>query len=189
VLAAALFWNGIVSVFVWQIVAAFRRGNPEWLMTVFMIPFVIIGLVLVFAAVAAAGVWVVSLLVGKVTVEVDDHPLAPGGRYQGHVAQRGPFRLTRVGVELACEEAATYQSGTTESTDKKVVAKHPAELPEPLPAAPLDFILDVPADAMHSFEAAKNEINWTVTVWGRVLGVLPYQRAFEVVVRPGGGDE
>lgn len=188
ILGVAAFWNGIVSVFVWQAVAAFRRGNPEWLMTVFLIPFVLIGLVLVFAVVVAAGAWVISLLVGTVTVEVDDHPFVPGGRYPGRVAQRGPFRLTKVGVELECEEAATYQSGTTESTAKKVVAKHPAELPEPLPAAPLDFTLAVPADAMHSFEARKNRIEWRVTVWGRVLGVLPFRRSFEVVIRPGAGD-
>ncbi len=188
VLGAAVFWNGIVSVFVWQAVQALLRGNPEWFLMVFLIPFVLIGLGLVFAAVLAAGVWVVSLLAGKVVVEVDDHPFSPGGRYRGHVAQVGPCRLTKVGVELACEEAATYMSGTTESTDRKVVAKQLAELPEPLPAAPLDFELVVPADAMHSFAAKKNKIDWKITVWGRVLGVLPYQRSFEVVVRPGAGD-
>lgn len=188
VLGAAAFWNGIVSVFVWQAVQGLLRGNPEWFLMVFLIPFVLIGLGLVLAAVLAAGVWVVSLLVGKVMVEMDDHPLAPGGCYRGHVAQVGPCRLTKVGVELACEEAATYMSGTTESTDKKVVAKQLAELPEPLPAAPLDFELVVPTDAMHSFVAKKNKINWKLTVWGRVFGVLPYQRSFEVVVRPGADD-
>ncbi|MBN9517706.1 hypothetical protein J0H58_04165 [bacterium] len=185
VLGAAAFWNGIVGVFVWQAVQGLRRGNPEWFLVVFLIPFVLVGLVLVAVAVAAAGVWVVSLLVGKVVVEVDAHPLVPGGRYRGHVAQGGPHRLTKVGVELACEEAATYTSGTTESTDKKVVATQLAELPEPLPAAPLDFEFVVPAGAMHSFAAEKNRITWKLTVWGRVLGVLPYQRSFEVVVRPG----
>lgn len=189
ILGVAVFWNGIVSVFVWQAAKGFQKGNPEWFLVVFLIPFVLVGLFLAFAFVFAAGYWVVSLLVGRVTVEVDVHPFAPGGRYRGQIAQVGPFRLTKVGVELACEEAATYQSGTTESTARKVVAKHAAELPEPLPAAPLDFTLVVPADAMHSFEAKKNEINWKVTVWGRVLGVLPYQRAFEVVVRPGAANE
>ncbi len=185
VLGVAAFWNGIVSVFLWQAAKGFAKGNPEWFLVLFLIPFVLIGLLLAFAAVFAAGAWAIAVLAGTVTVEVDEHPFVPGGRYRGHVAQTGLFRLAKVGVELACVEAATYQSGTTESTDKKAVAKQPAELAEPFPSAPLDFELVVPADAMHSFAAAKNAIAWNVTVWGRVLVVLPYSRSFQVVVRPG----
>jgi MFS family permease len=188
VLAAAAFWNGIVSVFVWQAVVAVRKGNPEWFLMCFLVPFVLVGLVLVVVGVIAAAVWLIALLTGKVTVEVDAHPFVPGGTYRGRVEQTGPCRLRKVGVALVCTEAATYQAGTTESTDRKEVSKELAELPEPLPAAPTDFTLTVPADAMHSFEARKNKVEWKVTVWGRVLGVLPYERGFEVVVRPGGGD-
>ena len=127
-------------------------------------------------------------MVGPLTVEVDAHPFAPGGRYAGHVRQGGLFRLSQVGVALVCTEAATYQAGTTESTDKREVSRHVAELPEPLPACPTDFAVAVPADAMHSFAAKKNAITWTLSVWGRVLGALPYSRSFQVVVRPGAED-
>ncbi len=40
----AAFWNGIVSVFLWQIVLSFRRGDPEWFLCLFMTPFVLVGL-------------------------------------------------------------------------------------------------------------------------------------------------
>ncbi|QDU23406.1 hypothetical protein ETAA1_54060 [Urbifossiella limnaea] len=173
--------------FVWQAVLAVQRGQPEWFLMVFLIPFVLIGLVLVVVGVVAAGAWVVAMLTGQVTVEVDAHPFEPGGTYHGRVAQLGPCRLRKVGVALVCTEAATYQAGTTQSTERCEAAKELAELPEPLPAAPTDFTLRVPAGAMHSFEAKKNSVTWKVTVWGRVLGVLPYGRGFEVVVRPGGG--
>ncbi|HYH63934.1 MAG TPA: hypothetical protein VD866_04480 [Urbifossiella sp.] len=188
VLAVALFWNGIVSVFVWQAVAAWLRGNPEWFLMVFLIPFVLIGLVLVFVGIVAAGAWLIAMLTGVVTVEVDAHPFEPGGTYRGRVAQTGLCRLRKVGVALVCTESATYQSGTTESTANCEAANELAELPEPLPAAPTDFTLTVPAGAMHSFAAKKNKVSWKVSVWGRVLGVLPYGRVFEVVVRPGDSD-
>lgn len=188
VLAVALFWNGIVSVFVWQAVAAFRGGNPDWFLMVFLIPFVLIGLVLVVVGVVAAGAWVIAMLTGRVTVEVDAHPFVPGGTYRGRVAQTGLCRLRQVGVALVCTESATYQAGTSESTAHCEAAKELAELPEPLPAAPTDFTLTVPAGAMHSFEAKKNKVTWKVSLWGRVLGVLPYGRVFEVVVRPGDSD-
>jgi MFS family permease len=188
VFAMAAFWNGIVSVFVWQVVQGFRNGRPEWFQVVFLIPFVLVGLALIVGFVAAVASWVISLLAGSVTVEVDDHPFRPGRTYSGHIAQTGLCRLMRVGVELTCEEAATYQAGTSESTDKKVVARHPAEPAEPNPATPLDFTVTVPADAMHSFDAAKNRIGWSVKVRGRVLGVLPYTRSYTVIVHPGDGD-
>ncbi|HOP98860.1 MAG TPA: DUF3592 domain-containing protein, partial [Verrucomicrobiota bacterium] len=40
----ALFWNGIVSVFLTQVVQSWRRGDPEWFLTLFMVPFVVVGL-------------------------------------------------------------------------------------------------------------------------------------------------
>jgi hypothetical protein len=188
VLAAAVFWNGIVAVFEWQAIQGVLKGQPEWFLIVFLIPFVLVGLLLVCLGVVAAAAWVIALLTGKVTVEVDAHPFVPGGTYRGRVAQTGLCRLRKVGVALVCTETATYQAGTTESTDRKEVAKELAELPEPLPAAPTEFTLTVPAGAMHSFQAKKNAVLWKVAVWGRVLGVLPYERGFEVMVHPGASD-
>src|SRR3989442_11965981 len=43
-LIAALFWNGIVSVFVVHLINGWRHGRGEWFLTVFMIPFVLVGL-------------------------------------------------------------------------------------------------------------------------------------------------
>ena len=44
-----LFWNGIVSVFVWQASKGWRTGNPDGCLTVFLIPFVLIGLLLIWS--------------------------------------------------------------------------------------------------------------------------------------------
>jgi hypothetical protein len=188
VLGFALFWNGIVSVFVGQAAAAAVRGKPEWFLMVFLIPFVLVGLVMIVVAGVMAVGWVVSLLTGKVVVEVDGHPFVPGGTYRGRVTQGGAVRVTRAAVELVCEESATYQAGTSESTATKEVAEVPAGPRDPDAVLPLDFAVTVPADAMHSFAAAKNKINWKLKVYGRVLGFLPYGGAFEVVVTPGAGD-
>ena len=37
----AVFWNGIVSVFVWQVIESWRSGHADWFLTLFMIPFVL----------------------------------------------------------------------------------------------------------------------------------------------------
>ena len=44
--AIALFWNGIVSVFVWQLVESWRSGGFDWFLALFLTPFVLIGLLL-----------------------------------------------------------------------------------------------------------------------------------------------
>ncbi|MGB0415075.1 MAG: DUF3592 domain-containing protein, partial [Coraliomargarita sp.] len=46
---AAIFWNGITSVFVVIAVKSHLDGNPEWFLTFFIIPFVLIGFALIFA--------------------------------------------------------------------------------------------------------------------------------------------
>src|SRR5262249_4297836 len=123
-------------------------------------------------------------LVGGVRVEVSDHPLRAGGRYVLLVEQSGPVRLARVGVELACEESATYSQGTGSVTSTKTGFTAPGLDPgrgwfggqEPVRLA-------VPAGVMHSFEAPHNCVGWLVLVRGRALG-LPYRRSFPVVILP-----
>jgi hypothetical protein len=46
----SLFWNGIVSVFVVHVIGMWRsgRGGEKWFLTVFLIPFVLVGIGMVF---------------------------------------------------------------------------------------------------------------------------------------------
>ena len=39
----AAIWNGIVSVFVWQAWKGWQGANPDWFLTIFLIPFVLVG--------------------------------------------------------------------------------------------------------------------------------------------------
>src|SRR5207247_2476955 len=120
----AVVWNGIVAVFVTQAVRAFAAGRPNWWMAAVLVPFVVVGLILVLLVGAAAYQWFVSLLAGRVGAEVSGHPLAPGGRYELQITQRGTFALDGVRADLVCEEAATFVAGTSSRTARKVVARH-----------------------------------------------------------------
>lgn len=46
-IAIALFWNGIVSVFVKDLYKSWVSGDVDWFTTLFMIPFILIGLALI----------------------------------------------------------------------------------------------------------------------------------------------
>jgi hypothetical protein len=186
----AAFWNGIVGVFVYQLFDQWNRGRGfQWLQALFLIPFVAVGLLLFLVVLAAAVKWLVSGLVGRVEVEVSAHPLAPGARVRFRVAQTGLFPVARVSVRLVCTETATYVAGTSKSTANREVALHDVSTPEANPDAgglPLDAEFTVPADAMHSFDAPNNKINWTVRVTGRVLGLLPFSDQYTFTMAPGG---
>jgi hypothetical protein len=188
-LAGAAFWNSIVGVFVYQVIDKWNRGVVvQWFEVLFLVPFVLVGVVLILGVVAAAFKWLLSLLVGTVEVELSAHPLAPGMRAQLHVAQSGPFPLGRVGVALVCAEEASYVAGTSKSTARQEVVNAPVADPRHSPeggAVPLAAEFTVPAGAMHSFDAPNNKIVWTVRVAGRVLGLFPYSDEFGVTVAPG----
>jgi hypothetical protein len=186
--AVACFWNGIVGVFVFQLARKWGQGGAfQWIEAAFLVPFVVIGLLMIGFAVAAGLKWIVAGLVGSVEVELSAHPLAPGREARVHVAQRGLFPLARVSVWLVCAEEATYVAGTSKSAAREEVAKHTVADPDQNPdggGLPLETAFTVPADAMHSFEAPNNKITWTLRVRGRVLG-LPFSDEYGVIVGPG----
>jgi len=188
-LGIALFWNGIVGVFLYQIFNKWNRGGViQWVEALFLSPFALIGLVLIGATLYAALNWFVMSLVGKVEVELSDHPLVVGSRVHLNIAQTGLVPLARVSVWLICTEEATYVAGTSKSTAKKEIAKHLIANPDENPSGggvPLAAEFTVPQDAMHSFDAPNNKLNWTVRVTGRVLGVLPYRDDYSVTIIPG----
>ncbi|MCE9568313.1 MAG: hypothetical protein K8U57_40450 [Planctomycetes bacterium] len=185
----AVIWNSVVSGFVLPILARWNRGQVvQWVEVLFLTPFVLIGLVLIGATLYAALNWIVSLLVGRVAVELSNHPIAIGATVRIQLAQYGLVPLARVKVRLICTEEATYVAGTSQSTAKREVVTKLISDPDEAPTGgglPLAAEFIVPPDAMHSFSAPNNKIKWTVCVTGRVLGLLPFRNDFNVTVSPG----
>ncbi len=183
-----LLWNAILSPFLVAVIDDWNRGRPvQWMAALFIIPFVLVGLGLIGATIFAGLNWFVSMLVGRVEVEISDHPITPGATIRIHLAQVGLFPLARVSVWLVCTEEATYVAGTNTSTAKKEIAKQSVATPDESPTEgrlPLAAEFAVSRDAMHSFDAPNNKINWTVRVTGRVLGLLPFRNDFGVTVSP-----
>ncbi len=188
-LTAALLWNGIVSVFLVIAVGGYLRGEPDWLLTLFVVPFVLAGIGLIVLFVRQV---LVTTGIGPTWVEISDHPLRPGGAYELFVSQPGRLKFNRLNVRLVCEEEATYRQGTNTRAESHVVHQQEVlrredfQLHRGLPFE-AQCALDVPAAAMHSFRAEHNEIRWKLVVEGEVAGWPEYRRAFPVIVHPTGG--
>jgi hypothetical protein len=168
------FWNGIVSVFLVQAI----NGDGGWCLRIFLIPFVVVGLVLIGVFLLSLVNFVSNLLVGKVQVEISKHPLIPGSRFEVVILQSGSFQLNVTVVQLRCVESATYTHGTTTSTDTKTIAEYTAEEHDGR------YRLSIPENVMHSFEARCNAIKWVVSLNGNVLGFLPFGETYAVLVKP-----
>jgi hypothetical protein len=184
----AIIWNSIVGVFVYQFLDRQNRGGAfQWIEALTLAPFVLIGIVLILGAILAGVKWLIAGLVGRVDVELSSHPLVPASKLQVSVTQTGTMPLAKVTVTLVCTEKAVYMAGTSKSVAEKVVAQHTLVDPDQSPdggALPLIAGFTVPADAMHSFDTPNNQINWTIRVSGRVLGVLPFSSNYSVTIAP-----
>jgi hypothetical protein len=178
----ALFWNGILCVFVFHIVRGHLRGEPEWILTIFIIPFVLIGLGLIGAILYG----VLAARNPRVMLTVSNDVLGPGGTLD--LTWDIPARAARIGklaIELIAEESATYTRGTDTVTDTRQVYRHTlAEATDPQLIAAGMASATVPGDVMHSFEAANNQVKWSIRVIGRIDRWPDVKDSYRLVILP-----
>jgi hypothetical protein len=178
----ALFWNGIVSVFVWQAWKGWQGGNPDWFLTIFLIPFVLVGLF----AFGLVGYTLLALANPRPRLT-----LTPGRPRLGatlHLEWRftgRAGRLANLRVILEGREEATYQRGTDTITEREVFAtfdlvntQNDWEMPRGTAEPP------IPADTMHSFQADANKIIWEIKVEGEIDRWPDVDENFPITIRP-----
>lgn len=186
---ACLLWNGIVAIFVVMAASSFAQGNPDWMLTLFVIPFVVAGIGLTVYLIRQI---LITTGVGPTRVEISAHPLAPGEPYDVFLSQAGRLAMNSLEVWLACDEKATYRQGTDTRTEIRRVyqdrcfVRSNFEIHQGLPFESRCSV-HVPEGAMHSFHSDHNEVSWKLVVKGSVAGWPDYEREFQIVVNPAGG--
>jgi len=181
ILIAAL-WNGIVSIFVSQAVAAARSGNPEWFLMIFLIPFVLVGLALI------VGIFYTILAAFNPRPKLTISPAAPrlGTRLRVNWSFRGEVsRIHQLRIVLEGHEKATYRRGTDTYTDREAFASidlvdSSAEWEIQNGSAEVE----IPEDTMHSFSSANNGVIWSLIVQGEIPRWPDVSETFEIEVRP-----
>jgi len=178
----ALFWNGIVSVFVFQAWKGWERGQTDWFLTLFLVPFVLVGLVMI----GAVGYLTLALANPRprLTLEKATARLGDELRLDWSFTGRAS-RIRHLGILLEGREEATYQRGTDTHTDSEVFATHTLvdtgndwEIPRGTAA------VRIPDDTMHSFAADNNKIVWEIKVAGEIDRWPDVSQNFPITVRP-----
>ena len=57
--------------------------------------------------------------VGPTQLEISDHPLLPGRRYDLYLSQAGRLTMNFLEIDIVCEEQATYHQGTDTRTERR----------------------------------------------------------------------
>ena len=178
----ALFWNGIVSIFVWQAWKTWQAGDPDWFLTIFMVPFVLVGL----AAFVAVGYMALALANPRPRITLSSGRTCLGDRLRIDWRFTGQScRLHHLRIFIEGREEATYRRGTDTYTDREVFATltlvdtaNDWEIPKG------SAEVTVPDDTMHSLNAPSNKIIWEIKVEGEIDRWPDVNQNFPIQIRP-----
>ena len=178
----ALFWNGIVSLFVYQAWKSWERGHPDWFLSVFLIPFVLIGL----TSFVFVGHFILALANPRPRLKVADGSPCIGDTLSidWHFTGRSS-RIDHLKIVIEGREEATYQRGTDTHTDTEVFATFTGvdtsndwEIPRGTAT------IQVPADTMHTFAGNSNKVVWEIKVTGEISRWPDISQNFPITIQP-----
>ncbi len=186
VIVFATLWNGVVSLFIFGvIVPSFKKGNPEWLVTIFMVPFAVIGLL----AISGVVYQLLALFNPRPHLTLADGHLTPGAEVTLSWRISGAAgRLRKLTIELEGEESARYRSGKNSRTDRHVF--HSAQVLSEDSLSRFgaqnrgETSLRIPKPTMPSFDAGHNQIEWRLKVRGDVPVWPDVSQDFPLTVFP-----
>ncbi len=178
----AVFWNGIVSIFVYQAWQGWKHNSPEYFLILFLIPFVLVGLGMIgsifyFSLAALNPVPTVILLADSVAL---GQTIRLRWQISGNVYKLEQFKLVFTG-----EEVATYRRGTTSYTDHNTFYR--AVVVDELDPGRMrqgESSLAVPRESMHSFAGDHNQVVWKITLHGDIPRWPDIKEEFEIQVHP-----
>lgn len=181
-LVFSLLWNGLLSVFVWQAWKGWHDGNPDWFLTIFLLPFVAVGL----GGVAGFGYFLLALANPRPLLSLQ--PAAPclGDtlRVEWCFSGRGS-RIRRLRIVLEGREEASYGRGTDTVTDRETFASFSLmDTANEWEIARGSASVRIPDDTMHSFEADNNSIAWALKVTGEIGRWPDVDETFPLTVEP-----
>lgn len=181
-----LAWNFGCVLFLTVIACSFLQTVADGLMLLYLAPFLLVG---VWLFIHTSTRIRNATAIGPTLVEVDEFPLLPGRTVRMFLSQRGEKRINWLNIVLICEEEAVFTHGTNTRREKQRVYQQLIFGEEGIDVTQeksfdVEIPLTIPHDAMHSFVAPRNQINWRILIQG-TAGCYPmFERSFPLVVYP-----
>ncbi len=182
IILAALFWNGLVSVFVWHMLEGWRDHRPDWFLTIFLIPFELVGIGLI----GAIGYQLLALFNPRPTIVITPGAVRLGDPFRLEWRMSGRAgAMERLRIYLEGREEATYRRGTNTATDKNVFKTiEITNLTSKLEFYSGEARVNIPRDSMHSFKSDNNKVVWAIHVRGDIPRWPDVKEEFPITVLP-----
>ncbi|MDB2686782.1 DUF3592 domain-containing protein [Mariniblastus sp.] len=179
----ALIWNGVIGFFIYLTAQGFNGFG--WFQVgafVFLIPFVLIGL-LTFSGFVAS---VMSIFNPTVGIALSRGAVPLGGTVDVAWQVEGRFeKIKKLTIHVEASQYATYQRGTDTTTDVEVFER--LLVTESTDISDVAFgssSVTIPIDSMHTFDAKRNQIKWQVSVHGEIPWSPDINENYEFRVTP-----
>ncbi|MCA9291512.1 MAG: hypothetical protein KDA25_10310 [Phycisphaerales bacterium] len=182
-----IIWNGVTGTFV---VISLSGGGKGGVLQIglgcFLVPFVLIGLAVIVGFLHT----LLGLTNPRPVLTVSRAGVRPGEPFTlaWSLGPRGQ-RVRRLAITIRGLESATYQRGTDTHTDEHVfheftVCDHRSDGAFRTTAWDDEAKVVIPAGMMHTFEAPRNAVRWTVSVAGEIPRWPDIDDAFVLTVLP-----
>jgi len=178
----AVFWNGITGVFVWFAAQSWIKGNPQYFLTLFITPFVLIGLGLL----GLVGYTFLNLFNPRVRMTVSNTSLTLGGTLNLQWQFTGAVgRLQNLKITLEGREEARYRRGTDNVVDKHVFIRIPVfETIDSRMIAQGSAQFTVPENLMHTWDGGNNKIIWELKLHGEIPRFPDVSEEYPMTILP-----
>jgi hypothetical protein len=177
-----LFWNGIVSVFVREVVQSVRAGASPWGFALFLTPFVLIGLV----GIGVSIYYFLALFNPRPVVTLTPAAVPLGGSTRVEWELLGnASRIDALVVTLEAREEAEYQRGTRTETARSTFLRLQVATGDRYGGVQRgSAVVRIPEDAMHSFASRHNKVVWVLKLHGAIAWWPDVNEEFPFEVRP-----
>ncbi len=179
----AVLWNGFVGVFLYLMWSGNRGvAGPDICFSLFMIPFALVGLVVIGAFIHQA----LALTNPTIEIALSSGAVAPGETLDIAWEMNGnTSRLLNLQIAIEGREQARYTRGTNTCTDKEVFCTIPVADTSDTSEMPFgERSVVIPAGAVPSLDAPNNKIIWSIRVKGDIPRWPDVSEDFEFRVKP-----
>jgi len=186
VLVFALFWNGIISVFLFQAWKGWQNNSPEVFLMIFLIPFVLIGL----GAVLAFFYTLLAAFNPRLLLLLSPALPRPGGtftldwEFHGSPGRLKHYTLTLEGLERIEYTTGSGKNSSTHVRESLFYQRKLLRNDTPSRMSENTLTVDLPADLPHSFKALNNQILWRIRLHGPIRFWPDLKQNFPLVVLP-----
>ncbi len=181
------FWNGIVSVFVGIAWTAWKKGQPETFLMIFLIPFVLIGILFLLNVPYR----LLMVFLARYELRLTPGTLKPGGTATLTWKRLGGFgQPNSIALRLSGAESATTQNGKNSSTATSLFHDELlAELSLNSISANRPIAIRLSENAAPSFKGSSNKLVWKLRMDITLPGFPKITDEYEIDVRPLRRDE